>query len=173
MLSFVGSIFDADNSLGRMSRSPTVFYFCFSSSVFITRHPTLSEICIFRTVNSASCLTHYAIICQQLTFSSVLFLVLFFLVSAMISVLLVGLLVSRRLHQTLLTHRPGHLKSNWCIRGGNVFKYGCLIIITMMTINVLYRQKRQSRLCSSTQCFILYWGPECQIWLDSSWSLYC
>lgn len=148
-----------------MSKSPTIFYFCFFSSVFITRHPMLSEICIFRTVNSASCVTHYAIICQRLTFSSFYFLFCFvFLVSAMISVLLVGLLVSCRLHQTLLTHRPGHLKSNWCIRGGNVFKYGCLIIITMMTINVLYRQKRQSRLCSSKQCFMAteyweYWGP--------------
>lgn len=111
------------------------FIWAFYSSVFMTSLQLLSELCTFRSVNSASCVTWYYHL-------STFFLFGFwfcFLVSAMISVLLVDLLVSCRLHPTLLTHRPGHWKHKWCIRGEDVFKYGFLIIITIMTINVLYR----------------------------------
>lgn len=137
------------------------FYFGFYSSVFIASLQLLSEICIFSTVKSASCVSWYS------DFQKTFFF--FFLVSAMISVFLVDLLVSCRLHPTLLTHRPGHWKNKSCIRGENVFKYGCLIIITMMIINVLYRQKHQSRLhsCTLFDGCVVPQGPECHIWLDS------
>lgn len=75
--SFVGWL-NICYSLGRRS---TVFYFGLYSSVFIASLQLLSEICIFKTVSSASCVTYDTLICQLKTYFFLFFCFVSFSVS--------------------------------------------------------------------------------------------